>query len=92
MAFDFGGFSCAFRYFEVVEILEIEPKFGVGVKISREAEGGFGGDAAALVSNFTDACGRDTQFQSELVDGQIQRLHEVLAEDFAGVDWRHQFC
>jgi hypothetical protein len=89
LTFDFGGFSCTSGDFEVVEILEIEPKFRVGVEISREAKSCFGGDAAAFVNNFADSSGRDAEFQSELVDGEMERLHEVLAENFAGMDWRH---
>jgi hypothetical protein len=92
LTFDFGGFSSAFGDFEIVEVLEIEPEFRIGVEISGEAKGGFGGDAAAFVDDFTDARGGDTELKSELVDGQMERLHEVLAEDFAGMNWRHQFC
>jgi len=66
----------------------VEPELWIGVEISSEAEteSGFGGDAPAFVDDFADARGRDAEFEGEFVDGEVEGLHEVLAEDFAGVD------
>lgn len=62
------------------------------MEISGETESGFGGDASAFVDDFADAGGGDAQLEGESVDGEVEWLHEVLAEDFAGVDEGDEFC
>lgn len=90
LALDFGDFPRAAGTFEIIEVLKIEPKFGIGVEVASQAESGLSGDPATLVHNFANPGGRNVEFERELVDRQAEGLHKILAEDFAGMDRRHQ--
>src|SRR5712691_8638642 len=73
-----------------IEVLKIQPELRVGVEVSRQPQGSLRGDAAPFVHNFTDACSRDMQLERQLVDGEAERLHKILTEDFPRMDRRHQ--
>ena len=90
LAVDLGGFAGAALALEIVKILEVEPKFGVGLEIARQAQGGFRSDAAALVHDFSNARGGDVQLEGEFVYRQAKGLHEIFAQDFSRVHGRHQ--
>lgn len=83
-------FSGAAGDFDVVEVLQVEPELRVRVEVTRQAQSCLSGDAAASMHNFADAGCWYVEFESELVDGKMERLHKVLAEDFAGMDRRHK--
>ncbi len=55
VACDFGSGGGAPGYFQVIEVLQVEPEFVVGVEVAGETQGGVRGDAGALVDNFRDA-------------------------------------
>ena len=63
VAWDFGSGGSAPGYFQTVEVLRVEPGFGVGVEVAGETQGGVCGDAAALVDNFRDASGGDVEIE-----------------------------
>jgi hypothetical protein len=90
LALDLVDLASAARNLEIVEVLQIEPELGVGVEISRQAEGGFRSNPPAPMHNLTDAGGRNVQVERELVHGEPQGLHEVFAEHLAWVDRGHQ--
>src|SRR3989338_8542988 len=85
-----GRRAGASGYFQVVEVLQVEPELGIGVEVARQAQGSIGANATALVHNFTNPGGGNTKFQRQLVDGEAERLHEILPENFAGVDRRQE--
>jgi len=70
---------------EVVFELEAEPEFGRGPKVSRQAQGGIGGDSPASTHDVIEACCRDTQCLGELFNAHAQRFENVLAYSFAGM-------
>ncbi len=90
MAFDFGGGVRTPGNFQIVEVLQVQPEFGIGIEVAGEAQSGVRSDAAALVNDFPNACGGDMEIQRQLVHREAERLHEILEEDFARVDRRHQ--
>jgi hypothetical protein len=90
LALDFGDFARTPRYFQIVEILKIEPEFSIRMEKSRESQGGLWGNPPAFVDNFTNASGRDMQFEREFIDSQPKRLHKVLPKDFTWMDHGHQ--
>jgi len=53
---------------EVVFELEAEPEFGRGPKVSRQAQGGIGGDSPAAAHDIIEARCRDAQCFGKLVD------------------------
>jgi hypothetical protein len=57
VALDFGDGAGTPGDFQIIKILEVKPEFRVGVEVAGESKRGGGGDAAALVHNFTDARG-----------------------------------
>jgi len=59
LAFDFGDFAGAPRQLQVVETLKVEPKFGVGMKISCQPQRRLRRNSPPLVHNFADARRRD---------------------------------
>jgi hypothetical protein len=73
---------------EVVFELEAEPEFGRGPKVSRQAQGGVGGDSPPAAHDIIEARRRDTQCSGELVHAHAQRFENVFADRFAGMgDW-----
>ena len=90
LALDFDRRARASLDFEVEEVLQIEPELGIGVEVARQAQGCVGGDAAALMHNFADAGRRHVQVERQPVDREGERLHEILAQDLARMDRRHQ--
>jgi hypothetical protein len=71
---------------QFVVLLNIHPKIGARAKVARQTQCCIGGNPAMLVDDLADAGDRHMQFQSEAVDRNSQRLHELLAEHFAGVN------
>jgi hypothetical protein len=76
--------------FQIVEILQIQPKLSIRAEIPRESQRGLRCDSPALVHDFTDAGCRYVQFERQPVDRQMERLHEILTQDFTRVDRRKQ--
>jgi hypothetical protein len=76
--------------FEVIEVLQIQPKLGIGVEKSRQPQSCFRGNAAAFMDNFTDAGRWNVQFEGKLVDRELQRFHEIFAQNLSGMDWGHE--
>jgi len=74
---------------KIEEILQVQPKLRVGLKVTRQAQGGIGGYAAAFVHDFTNASGRHVEVKSQSVNSEAQRLHEILAEDLSGMNRGH---
>ena len=77
---------------EVVFELEAEPEFGRGPKVSRQAQGGVGGDSPPAAHDIIEARRRDTQCSGELVHAHAQRFENVLADGFAGMGSRYKIC
>ena len=76
---------------EVVAGLEVEPELRGSAKELCQAQRGIGGYAAAALDDFRNALRWDTQFAGEGVAAEVQGLHEVLQEVFAGVDGGQKF-
>jgi hypothetical protein len=70
---------------EVIGRLEVESELGCGVKVTCEAKGGIGRDAAAAVDDFRHARGRQAEFDGEAVYAQAEGLELVLQDGGAGV-------
>jgi hypothetical protein len=70
--------------------LQIKPELEVGVEVAGEAKGGVRADTAAFVEDLRNARGGDVEIERQLVCRKAQRLHEILAKDFARVNGRHQ--
>jgi hypothetical protein len=49
--------------FEIVEVLQIQPKLCVVVEIPRQSQGSLRGDPPTLMHNLADACRRYVQFE-----------------------------
>lgn len=90
LLFDFREFAGSAGDFDVVKVLQVEPELRVRVEVTRQAQSCLGSDTAASMHNFSDAGCWHVEFERELVDGKMKRLHEVLAKDFAGMDRRHE--
>src|SRR5450756_821417 len=73
---------------QFVVLLNIHPEIGARAEVARQTQCCIGGDPAMLVDDLADAGDRYVQFQSEAVDRNSQRLHELLAEHFAWVNRR----
>jgi hypothetical protein len=69
-----------------VEILQIEPEFGISFEIPGQPERRVGTDAPAPMDNFADARGGNVKIKGQLVDGEPKRLHKVLKQDFTRVN------
>jgi hypothetical protein len=67
--------------FQVIARLQIHPKSRTVPEITRKAERGIRGDAAALVDNVCDARYRDAQSHGDFIHAQPQGSHELLAEN-----------
>lgn len=74
--------------FQIKKILQIQPEFGIRLEIPRQAQCRVRGYAAPLMHDLANPSRGDVQIERELVDGQIQGLHEIFAQDFAGMDRR----
>jgi hypothetical protein len=85
VAGDFGG-ARVIGHLQVVAGLQVHPEGGVVLEVAGEAQGGVGGDAAALVDDIGDARDGDAKVEGEFVHAETQRLEEFLAKDFAVVD------
>ena len=67
---------------QVVEVLEIEPKPGIGAKEMSEAQSGVAGDGARATQDLRDAVGGHADVASEFRSAHAERfqfLGEVLA-------------
>jgi hypothetical protein len=73
---------------QFVVLLKIHPEVGGRAEVPRQTQCCIGGNPATLIDDLTDAGDRHMQFQSEAVDRNSQRLHELLAEHFAWVNRR----
>jgi len=63
---------------QFVVLLDIHPEIGARTEVPRQTQSCIGGDPAVLVDDLADAGDRHVQFQSEAVDRNSQRLHELL--------------
>jgi hypothetical protein len=70
---------------EVVFELEAEPEFGRGPKVSRQAQGGVGGDSPPAAHDIIEARCRGAQRFGKLVHAHAQRFENVFADGFAGM-------
>jgi hypothetical protein len=87
---DLRDFAGAAGNLDVVEVLQVEPKLGVVVEITRQTQSGLCGNPPTPMHNFSNASCWNMELERELVDGQMKRFHEIFAKDFAGVDRGHE--
>ena len=70
---------------EFITRLQRQPRRGVAPEVLRQAGGGVGGDAAALIHDLVDARRRHPQRRGQRVHAQPQRCKVVFAQYFAGM-------
>ena len=73
---------------EVVGLLQIEPHVGARAEILGKTQRGVGRDAHLLLDQPFDAGAGHTKVTGKRACGQPERLEELLAKNFAGVDRR----
>jgi len=73
--------------FQVVTDLHAEPDSCAGAEIASQAHGGIHRDCALAVDDLADANGSDANIMRQAILSQTERLHEVLEQDFTGMDW-----
>src|ERR1700674_2567782 len=73
---------------QFIVLLNIHPEIGARAEVPCQTQCCIGGNPATLVDDLADAVDRYVQFQSEAVERNSQRLHELLAEHFAWVNRR----
>jgi len=71
--------------FEIIAGLQVHPKGRIVTEITRKAEGGVRGDAAAFVDDVGDASDGDAQSHCDFVHAEPQGGHELFAESLAGM-------
>src|SRR5690242_6247485 len=80
----FGG-QLAAGTFELVVLLQVHPALGIRTEIRGQPQGDVGGDAAPLVGDLVHAGGGDANGGRQRIGRKAERLHELLAQDLAGV-------
>ncbi len=78
---DFGNAQIVFR-------LKVQPEGRRSAEVPSQTQRSIGGHGAATGQDLAQACLRDVQDLGQGVGRQAERLHELLAEDGAGVDRR----
>ena len=85
-------FDCArefiLRNFEIVGGLQIQPETGAGVEVSSQPQRRIRSYTAPLVDNFGNSRYRDAEIESQPVHAELERFHELGAENLARMDWR----
>jgi len=76
---------------QVIIGLEAGPHLRRRPEVASQPESGVGRDAALLQNDFVDASRRHPQCLRQGILGQAKRFHELLAENFAGVNRRQLF-
>ena len=66
------------RHLKVVVLLNPEPEFGRGTKVTGEPKRGFTGYTAPALDDLSDAIGRNVQLIRKLVHAHTERLKEFL--------------
>src|SRR5262245_13496300 len=72
----------------VVLGLQIEPKFGGRSKVDRESRGGVRSNATTAAHDVVDPSRRHVDRPRQPVLTHVQRLEELLQQDFTRGDWR----
>jgi len=75
----------------VVLGLQVDPEARIHTEEQAQTDGGVRGDRPAGVHDVTDAAGRYINVGSQLARGDAHGLHEVLQQNFTGVDLFKQF-
>jgi len=78
------------RHFQLVVLLEIEPRLGGRIEVPREPEGCVGSDGTGAVQDGGDPVWWNVQRLGKGICRQIEGRHEVLAQDLAGGDRGHE--
>src|SRR5579875_3255176 len=81
---------------KVIDHLQVQPELASRAKIARETQRGISAHRARTVTaqNVTDPRRRNSERQGERVGRTPQGLHELLAQNFAGMraDARHSLA
>src|SRR6266540_1260083 len=77
---------------QLVTSLKVDPEIRRGAEITREAEGGVGGDAAAAEHDVVDPRPRHLDGLRQRIDADLHRLQEILAQDFAWMNERQSLA
>lgn len=83
---DYGAGGCA-DFAKIVFVLEADPEFGTGAKISTEAQGGVWCDRTVSTDDGCDTAVGNIEIDRETVLGDAQWLKELGANDFSRV-WK----
>jgi hypothetical protein len=75
--------------FDVVAVLEVQPKALSGLEVPREPQGRVGADAPLAMDDLVDAPRWDADRHGKPVLGDLQRLQVLLHQHLSGVDGRH---
>lgn len=87
--FDGGAGGCA-DFAKIVFVLESDPEFGAGAKITAETKGSVWSDRTVPTDDGCDTAMGNIQIDGEAVLGDAQWLKELGANDFSGV-WKIEF-
>src|SRR5258708_38743732 len=87
-AVDFGRSARPAGKFELREILQIEPEFGIALEVAGQAKSSVCGDTTALANNFADAGGGDVKGEGQTGCGQTERPHKIVSAELAWEDGR----
>jgi hypothetical protein len=71
--------------------LETKPELSRRSQVSRQAQGGVGGDSPAATHHIIEARCGNAQCFGELVNAHAQRFEKIIAYRFAGMRRRCQF-
>src|ERR1019366_524487 len=89
-AFDFL-LLCLPGHPELVVYLQLQPEFGGGAEVTRQAKGRIGRDAAPSAHDLVEPGGIDGKRLGKLVGAQLQGHQHLLPDDLSRMDGRKKF-